>query len=85
MMAEPNVRLGDLVSTKTVRREIHKSNIQGKAAVTKLPPTESNAQMREHWCYDHETWISDKWKRSLYGQMSRSSCCSLHQEDFTFG
>jgi hypothetical protein len=54
----------DPVSTKTVRRELHKSNIHGGAAIAKSLITESNAQMRERWCHDHKTWTSDNCKRA---------------------
>jgi hypothetical protein len=47
--AEPNIHLEDPVSTKTVRRELHKSNIHGRAAIVKPLITESNAQMRKQW------------------------------------
>ena len=33
MIAELNIHAADSVSTKTVRRELHKSNIHGTAAV----------------------------------------------------
>jgi transposase len=40
---ELNIHLEDPVSTKTVGRELHKSNIHGRAAIAKLLITESNA------------------------------------------
>jgi hypothetical protein len=43
--AELNVHLEEPVSTKKVRLELHKSNIQVRAAVAKAMITESNAQM----------------------------------------
>jgi hypothetical protein len=61
---ELNIRLADPVSTKTVRRELHKSNIHGRAAVAKPLITESNAQIIKWWCHDHKTWTSDNWKRT---------------------
>jgi hypothetical protein len=45
--AELNIYLEDTVSTKTVRRELHKSNIHGRAATAKPLIIESNAQMRK--------------------------------------
>jgi hypothetical protein len=45
--AKLNIHLEDSVSTKTVRREIHKSNIHGKAAIAKPLITESDAQMHQ--------------------------------------
>jgi hypothetical protein len=47
--AELNIHLEDPVSTKTVRRELHKSNVYSRAAIAKPLITESNAQMRERW------------------------------------
>jgi len=46
------------VSTKTVWRELHKSNYRGRAAVVQLPITDSKAKRRKRWCDDHKTWIS---------------------------
>jgi transposase len=61
--AELNIHLEDPVSTKTVRRDFHKSNIHGRAATAKPLITESNAQMRKRWCHGHTTWTSDNWRR----------------------
>jgi transposase len=52
--AELSVHLEDQVSTKTVGRELHKSNIHCRAAITKPLNTESNAQMRKRWCHNHK-------------------------------
>jgi hypothetical protein len=41
MTAELNIHLEDPVSTKTVRREFHKSNIHGRAAIVKPLITEN--------------------------------------------
>jgi hypothetical protein len=61
--AELTIHLEDPVSTKTVRRELHKSNIHGMAAIVKPLITGSNAQMRKLRCRDHKTLKSGKWKR----------------------
>jgi hypothetical protein len=61
--AELNIHLEDPVSSKTVRRELHKSNIHGRAAIAEPLITESNAQMRKR-CHDIKTWTSDKWKHA---------------------
>jgi hypothetical protein len=53
--AELNIHLEDPVSTKTVRRELHRSNIHGTAAFTRPLIIESNAQMRKRWCHEHKT------------------------------
>jgi hypothetical protein len=45
--AELKIHPEDPVFTKTIRRELHKSNIHGRAAIAKAPITESNAQMRK--------------------------------------
>jgi hypothetical protein len=83
--AELNVHLEDPASTKTVWRELHKSSIHGRATAAKPLIVESNAQMHKRWRHNHKSWTSDKCKRARYGQMSRPSRCSLHQEEFTFG
>jgi hypothetical protein len=44
--AELNISLEDPFSTKTIRRELQKSNTHGRAAIAKLLVTENNAQMR---------------------------------------
>jgi len=43
--AELDCHLEDLVSTKAVRRELHKSNIHGRAAIANPQVTESSAKM----------------------------------------
>jgi hypothetical protein len=48
--AELNIHFEDPVSTKTVQRDLHKTNIHGRAAISKPPITENNAQMRKRWC-----------------------------------
>jgi hypothetical protein len=53
---EPNIHIEHPVSTKTVRRELHRSNIHIRAATAKPLIIESNAQMRKRRCHDHETW-----------------------------
>jgi hypothetical protein len=62
MTAELNIHLEDLVSTKTVRPEPHKSNIHGRAAIAKPLITESNAQLRRRWCHvinpGHQTSVN---------------------------
>jgi transposase len=48
---EMNIHLEDPVSTKTVQHELHKSNIHGRAAITKSLITESNGQTCKRWCH----------------------------------
>jgi hypothetical protein len=68
--AEQNIHLEDSVSTKTVRRDLDKSNIHGRAAMAKPLITESNAQMRKRWCHDQKTWTSDNWKLVIWSDES---------------
>jgi hypothetical protein len=49
-----NIHVEVTVSTQTVRRELHKSNIHDRAAIAKPLITESNAQMRQRWCHNHK-------------------------------
>jgi hypothetical protein len=62
--AELNIHLENPVSTKTARFELHKSNIHGRATISKPLITESNAQMRKGCCHDHKTSTSHNWKRA---------------------
>jgi hypothetical protein len=79
--AELNIHLEDPASSKTVRRELHKSNIDGsgRAAIPKPLITENNGQMRKRRCHDRKTWTPDNWKHVTWSR------CSLHPEEFTFG
>jgi hypothetical protein len=58
------LNIEDPIHTKTVRHELHKSNICGRAAVAKPLNTESNVQMHKRWCHNHKTWTSDNWKHT---------------------
>jgi len=60
--AELNIYLEDPVSTKIVRRELHRSNIHIIAETAKRLPTESNVKRRRIWCDAHKTRTSDDWK-----------------------
>jgi hypothetical protein len=53
--AELNIHPEDTVSTKTVLRELHKSNIRSRAAIAILPIIENNAKRRKRWRDDHKT------------------------------
>jgi len=64
--AELNIHLEDPVSTKTVRKDLHKSNIHGRVAVVKLVITENNAKRRKIWCDYHKIWASDDWKYVIW-------------------
>jgi len=45
--AKLNIQLEDPVAPQTVRRELHKSNIHGRAAIAKLLITENKAKRRK--------------------------------------
>jgi hypothetical protein len=57
--AELNIDLEDPFSTKTVRRELHKSNIHVIAEIAKPLLAESNAKSRKMWCGDRKTQTVD--------------------------
>jgi hypothetical protein len=61
---ELNIHPEDLVPTKSVRRELHKSNIHGGAAIAEPLTTESAARMHKQWCQYHKTWALQNRKRA---------------------
>jgi predicted transcriptional regulator len=61
-----SIHLEDRISTKIVRRELHKSNIHGKAAIATPLTIENSAKRRKRWCDDHKTWTSDDWKYVIW-------------------
>ena len=56
---ELNIHLEDPVSTKTVQRQLNKSNIHSRAASVKLLITENSANRQKICCDDHKTWMPD--------------------------
>lgn len=68
--AELNSHLNITVSTKTVRRELHKSNFYGRAAIAKPFITEKNAKLRKKWCRDYKNWTLDDWKNVIWSDES---------------
>jgi len=52
--AEMNINLEGLVSIKTVRRKLQKSNIHGRAAIAERLTTENDAKRRKRWFDDHK-------------------------------
>ena len=46
--AELNIHPEDPVSTKAVRRELHKSNIHGRAAIAKILITENSTKIQRY-------------------------------------
>jgi len=68
--SEFNVHLEDSVSSRTVRRELHKLNIYGRAAIAKPFISKENAHRRRHWCNEHKTWTSGNWKKVIWSDES---------------
>jgi len=68
--AELNTYLEDLVSTNTVQRELHKSTIHCRAAISKPLIPENNAKRQKRWCDDHKMWTSDDWKYIIWSDES---------------
>jgi hypothetical protein len=68
--AELNTHLENPVSIKTVGRDLHKSNIHGRAAIVEPLITENNAKMRKIWCDDHKPRTSDGWKYVVWSDES---------------
>lgn len=64
--AELNTHLSNTVSIKTVRRELHKAKIYGRAAIAKPFISASNAKQRMKWCHDHKNWTLDDWKNVVW-------------------
>jgi len=73
MTAELSIHPEDPVSTKTMRQELHKSNICGRAAIPKLLITENNAEQQKRWCDDHKTWMYDDLKYEIWSDESSFS------------
>lgn len=72
--AELNVGLTNPVSTKTIRRELHKQGISGRAAIPKPLISDANACKRKTWCRSHKTWTMEQWKTVIW---SDESCFTL--------
>ena len=80
--AKLNTHLENPVSTKTIGRELHKSNTHGTAGITEPLITENNAKRQKIWRDDHKTRTPDGWKYVIWSDESR---CSQHQAGFIFG
>jgi predicted transcriptional regulator len=66
--AELIIHLEDPVST-TVRRKLHKSNIQGTATIAKPLVNENNARRPKRCSDNHKTWTDD-WKNVIWSNES---------------
>jgi len=82
--ADLSTHLEDSVSTKTSRRELHKPNIYGKAAIVKPLISENKAKRRNRWCDDHKTWKSDDSKYIIWTDESPFTLYQ-NQAGFIFG
>ena len=63
--AELSIHPEDPVSTKTVRQELHKSDIHGTPAIAKPVITENNTERRKGWYDNHGSWISGDLKHVM--------------------
>jgi len=84
LTAELNIHLEDPVFTKTVRRELHQSNIHSRVAIAKPLIAENNAKDEKDGVTIIKLGclvIGNTW----YGQMNHLSHCSQHQARFIFG
>ena len=52
--AEMNVMLPNPDSTKTIRRELHKQGIAGRAAIEKTFNSDDNVRNWKKWCLSHK-------------------------------
>ncbi|MBJ5636527.1 hypothetical protein JGG87_25165 [Salmonella enterica subsp. enterica serovar Typhimurium] len=64
--AELNAHLQNPVSTHTVRMELHKQHIHGRAAIGKPLVSQMNMKRRLQWCQEHKTWTAEQWKHVLF-------------------
>jgi hypothetical protein len=82
--AKLNIHLEGPVSTQTVRRELRKSNIQGRATIARPLITVSNLRC----VYSGVTSIKpghQTTRNARYGQMSRRPLlCSMYHKEFKF-
>ncbi|KAL1276901.1 hypothetical protein QQF64_023574 [Cirrhinus molitorella] len=70
LTAELNVHLNSSVSTKTVRRELHRVNIHGRAAIAKNLVTRANANRQFQWCQQQKSWAVGNVKHVLFSEES---------------
>ncbi|XP_073410924.1 cytosolic arginine sensor for mTORC1 subunit 1 isoform X1 [Dendrobates tinctorius] len=63
--AELNEHLQNPVSTKTVRRELHKSGFHGRAAIRKPLLSITNVSKHLEWCRNLQNWSLEQLKRGI--------------------
>lgn len=64
-----NDSLEEPVSTRTVRRELHKMGMHGRAAIKKPLIKPANASKRNRWCKAHRNWRA-QWQKVVYSDES---------------
>ena len=70
---ELNEHLQNPVSTKTVRRELHKGGFHGKVAIRKPLLSQTNVSKRLEWCLAHRNWSLEQWKSVIFSDESSFS------------
>ncbi|MBJ5103535.1 hypothetical protein JGF61_23265, partial [Salmonella enterica subsp. enterica serovar Agona] len=65
-----NAHLQNPVSNRTVRRELHKQHIHGRATIAKPLVSLMNMKRRLQWCQEHKTWTAEQWKHVLFSDES---------------
>lgn len=65
-----NDSIEEPVSTRTVRRELHKMGMHGRAAIAKPLIKPANAAKRKRWCKAHKDWRIAQWKKVVYSDES---------------
>ncbi|GFV87998.1 DDE_3 domain-containing protein [Trichonephila clavipes] len=68
--AQLSQHLNSPMSIITVRRNLHKQNIYGRAVIPKLLVPDVNAKCRLQWCHIQKTQSIDKWKKVIVSDES---------------
>ncbi|GBM40850.1 Transposable element Tc1 transposase [Araneus ventricosus] len=65
-----NVVLTNPMSTKRIRRELHKQGISGRAAIQKPFISDAKTCNRKKWCLSHKAWTMEQWNTVIWSDMS---------------
>ena len=68
--AEINDHLENPVSSKTVRRELHKAGFHGRAAIRKPLLSQTNIAKRLEWSRNLQNWSLEQWKNVIFSDES---------------
>lgn len=68
--AELNDHLESPVSSKTVRRELHKCGFYGRAAIRKPLLSKNNVSKRLEWSHNLRNWSLEQWKNVIFSDES---------------